>query len=87
MPEQRDYVHRRIVVEFGCLYVYAYMTTADGKLLQEEPFKQPYRLERKDAAEEAQELYDIIWQHLSDTVNVTPLQDTDDDEAESEEED
>lgn len=84
---QRDYVHRRIVVEYGCLYVYVYITDSDGKLLDEESFKQPYRLERRDAAEEAKETYDLLWQHLSDTVNVTPLQDTDTDPPDSDEED
>lgn len=86
VPE-RDYVHRRVVVEYGCLYVYVYITDGSGKLIDEESFKQPYRLDRRDSAEEAQEGYDLIWQHLSDTVLGAPLQDTGDEEPESDEED
>lgn len=45
-----DYVERRIVVEFGLHYVYLYITDGAGKLSDEESFKQPYRLERKECA-------------------------------------
>lgn len=85
--QERDYVHRRIVVEYGCLYAYAYLTDGNGKILDEEAFRQPYRLERTESAQEAQETYDLIWQHLSDTVNFTPLQGDDGEGAQSEEED
>lgn len=83
----RDYVQRRIVIEYGLVYAYCYMTDGNGKLLEEESFRQPYRLERKDALEESKDTYDLVWQHLSDTVNVTPLQEGDDDAADSGEED
>ena len=43
-----DYVERRIVVEFGLQYAYLYITDGNGKLSDEESFKQPYRLERKE---------------------------------------
>lgn len=86
-PAQRDYVHRRIVVEYGCLYAYVYLTDGAGKLIEEESFKQPIRMERRDVAEEADDCFRSIWDWLNDTVNVTPLQDTDDDSAESNQED
>lgn len=86
-PQERDHVHRRIVVEYGCLYAYVYMTDGNGKLLEEEPFRQPYRMDRKEVAEESREAYDLLWQHLSDTVNVTPLQEDGTDGSESDEED
>lgn len=86
-PTERDYVHRRIVVEYGCLYAYCYITDGSGKLIEEESFKQPFRLERKDVADEADDCYRATWDWLNDTVNVTPLQDIDDDPAESGEED
>lgn len=83
-----DYVERRIVIEYGRQYVYLYMTSGDGKLLpnREESFKQPYVLERAEAAEEAVELWDLCYDHLNDIVNVT-LQERDDEESESDEED
>jgi len=88
MPKIPDYVERRIVIEYGRQYVYLYMTTGDGKLLpnREESFKQPYVLERAEAAEEAVELWDLAYDHLNDIVNVT-LQERDDEESESDEED
>lgn len=82
-----DFVYRRVVIEFGFLYAYCYFTDGNGKVIDEESFRQPYRLDRKEAVEESKDLYDLVWQHLSDTVNAVPLQDTDDDESESEEED
>ena len=66
-----DYVERRIVVEFGRRYVYVYMTTGDGKLLpeREESFLQPYVLERKEANEEADDLWHVIYDRLNETIN------------------
>jgi len=65
----RDYVERRIVVEYGLHYVYIYLTDGVGKLLDEECFKQPYRLERKESHEEALETYDLLYDSLNDTIN------------------
>lgn len=82
-PFPRDYVERRIVVEFGRLYAYAYLTDGNGKLIEEEPFKQPFRLDRSDAIEEAKELWALVFDHLNDTINF-PTASEGDEEAESE---
>lgn len=86
--ETRDYVERRIVVEFGRRYAYVYMTTSDGKLLKdrEESFKQPFLLDRRDACEEAEECWQTIYDQLNDTINF-PLPEAGPDEADSGEED
>jgi len=63
-----DTVHRRIVVEYGRVYVYAYLTDANGKILEEECFKQPFSLAQREAAEEATDCYQQIYQWLQDTV-------------------
>ena len=83
-----DYVERRIVIEVGRQYAYVYMTTGDGKLIagREESFKQPYRLDLKEAAEEATDLWDLVYDHLNDTINF-PLPEAGDDGPDSEEED
>ena len=87
-PRGKEDVLRRIVVEYGQLYVYLYITDGNGKLLDEEVFKQPFRLDRKDAFEEAKDTYDNTFDWLNDVVNITPpLQGEDDDESESEAED
>jgi hypothetical protein len=84
-PNGKEDVLRRIVIEYGQLYVYLYMTDGNGKILDEEVFKQPFRLDRKDAAEEAKDTYDNTYDWLNDIVNVTPpLQGDDDDKADSE---
>lgn len=63
----KDSVLRRITVEYGHWYVYAYLTDASGKVIDEERFKQPFRLDRKDAAEEAHDCYQNVYQWLLDT--------------------
>lgn len=87
MAAERDYVHRRIVVEYGRLYVYVYLTDDNGKVLEEEAFKQPFRLDFKDVRDEANETWQLIYQHLQDTVLWYATARDDDDEAESDEED
>lgn len=69
MRTLRDYVERRIVLEYGLKYAYVYITNADGRLLDEEAFTQPYRLERNECHVEAKEMYDRIWEHLNETIN------------------
>jgi hypothetical protein len=64
-----DYVERRIVVEFGLQYVYLYMTDGAGKLLDEESFKQPYRLDRKECHEEAGDAHAVLYDWLNDAIN------------------
>jgi plasmid replication initiation protein len=86
-PRGKEDVIRRIVVEYGQLYAYVYMTDGNGKLIDEEAFKQPFRLDRKDVFEEAKDAYDNMYDWLNDVINVTPLQEDDDEEAESDEED
>lgn len=83
-----DYVERRIVIEVGRQYAYVYMTTGDGKIIpdREESFKQPYRLDRQEAAEEASDLWDLVYDHLNETIN-WPLPEGGDDGPDSEEED
>ena len=69
MKSMPDYVERRIVVEFGLQYVYLYITDGAGKLSDEESFKQPYRLERKECHEEATEIYGMIYDSINEAVN------------------
>ena len=63
-----DHVQRRIVVEFGQLYAYCYMTDGNGKILEQELWKQSYMLDAKDANEEAHEAFQAVYQHIQDTV-------------------
>ena len=86
-PRGKEDVLRRIVIKYGQQYAYVYMTDGSGRLIDEEVFKQPFRLDRKDAFEEAKDAYDNVFDWLNDTVNVTPLQEDVDEAAESDEED
>lgn len=65
----KDEVYRRLVVEYGLQYVYVYLTDQNGKLLSDESFKQPYRLERVEAAEEAKDCFDVVYDMLNETIN------------------
>jgi hypothetical protein len=66
-----DYVERRIVLEYGRQYAYLYMTTGDGKMIagREESFRQPFRIDLKDAREEADDAWHLLFDHLNDTIN------------------
>lgn len=64
-----DYVERRIVVEYGRQYAYVYITDGNGKLIDEESFKQPFLMDRKEVHEEAKDAYDAIYDWLNDTIN------------------
>ena len=68
MPQEQDEVHRRIVVEYGRVYAYLYITDGSGKVLDEEAFKQPFRLDLKDVREEATDCFQEVYQWLQDTV-------------------
>jgi hypothetical protein len=59
------------VVEYGRSNVYAYLTDGNGKILDEEVWKQPFTLEVKEAHEEAKDVWDFIYQELQDTVLCT----------------
>jgi hypothetical protein len=85
MAQEKDYVYRRIVIEYGRLYAYVYITDQDGKVLEEEAFKQPFRLDFKDVKEEAKECFDSVYQHLQDTILWYATARDDDKDAESEE--
>lgn len=63
-----DSVVRRIVVEYGRRYVYAYLSDSNSRVLSEEVWQQPLLLDRRDAYDEAKDLYDVIYQHCQDTV-------------------
>jgi len=73
-PRGKEDVLRRIVVEYGQQYAYIYITDGMGKIIDEEVFKQPFCLDRKDAFEEAKDSYDAAYDWLNETINVTPLQ-------------
>ena len=86
-PRGKEDVLRRIVIEYGQQYAYCYMTDGNGKLIDEEVFKQPFRLDRRDAFEEAKDCYDATYDWLNETINITPLQEDAGEQSESDEED
>ena len=84
-PRNTEDVVRRIVVEYGQVYAYCYMTDGNGRLLEEDVFKQPFRLDRKEVNDEAKDAYDQVYDWLNDSINVQgpPLQEGEDDAAQS----
>lgn len=85
--QHRDYVERRIIVEYGRRYVYLTLADSNGKIQagREEVFTQPLLLDRRDVAEEADDCWQTVYQWLNDTV-VFPLPDKGSSDAESNEE-
>lgn len=67
LEDRSDKVVRRVVVEYGYRYVYLYLADENGKVLEEERFQQPFRLDRKDAHEEAVDCWQNSYQWVSDT--------------------
>jgi hypothetical protein len=84
-PKDKEDVIRRVVVEYGQVYAYCYMTDGNGRLLDEEVFKQPFRLDRKEVHGEAQDCYSQLFDLLNESINVQgpPLQGDGDDAAQS----
>ena len=84
-PRNTEDVVRRIVVEYGQVYAYCYLTDGNGRLLDEEVFKQPFRLDRKEVFDEAKDTYDQVYDWLNDSINIQgpPLQEGGDDAAHS----
>ena len=64
-----DDVYRRVVVEYGLQYVYLYLADQNGKVLAEDQFRQPYRQERSETAEEAKECFDFVFDMLNESIN------------------
>jgi len=86
MAKEKNAIVRRIVVECGRLYVYAYYTDGNAKVLEEEVWQQPFRLDAKDAHDEAKDIWQFLYQELQDTVLHSTAR-SDEDEAESDQED
>lgn len=87
---ERDFIERRITIEYGRRYVYLTLTDATTKILpgREEVFTQPFLLDRKDAWEEAEDCWQCVYQHISDAVVFPmPLQGDTGDQPESTEDD
>lgn len=67
MSKPEDHVVRRLTVEYGSWYVYVYMADASGKIIEEEVFKQPFRLDRKDVHDESMDCFHNVYQWVLDT--------------------
>jgi transposase-like protein len=72
--EPEDHVERRIVISYGRHYVYLAMYDPANNVVPEyeEVFRQPFRLERKDAIDETVDCWQNCYQWISETV-VFPL--------------
>jgi cell fate (sporulation/competence/biofilm development) regulator YmcA (YheA/YmcA/DUF963 family) len=68
MAAKKDSVHRRITVEYGQHYAYITIQDRNGRIIEEEVFRQPFRLEFRDVAEEATDCFQYVYQYLQDTV-------------------
>lgn len=75
MSQPDDTVVRRLTVDYGHWYVYLTLADANGKLVEEEVFKQPFRLNKKDIGEESKDGFNNIYQWILDTTVFTASSD------------
>jgi len=84
MKNEADVILRRVIIDYGRWYAYLHLEDANGKVLLEEVFKQPFQLAQREVAEEAKDAWDASYQYLQDTVLWYSTAREEDDEAESE---
>lgn len=75
MSKPTDTVVRRLTVDYGHWYVYLTLVDANGKIVEEEVFKQPFRLDKKDIGEESQDGFHNMYQWILDTTVFTASND------------
>jgi len=83
MPKETDHVYRRVIIDYGRWYAYLHLEDANGKVLLEEVFRQPFQLAQREVAEEAKDAWDASYQYLQDTVLWYATAREEEDEAES----
>lgn len=84
MKNEPDSILRRVIIDYGRWYAYLHVEDANGKVLLEEVFRQPFQLAQREVAEEAQDCWDATYQYLQDTVLWYSTARDEEDEAESE---
>jgi len=65
-------VEGRLVIDVSQKYVSIYRCEGGGKVLDEDHFSFPFRLDRQDAIAEITDLYAIVYDFLNDTINGGP---------------
>ena len=84
MKNEADVILRRVIIDYGRWYAYLHLEDANGKVLLEEVFRQPFQLAQREVAEEAKDCWDATYQYLQDTVlwYATASEDGEDSESE-----
>ena len=62
-------VEGRLVIDVSRKYVSMFRCDGAGKVLDEDHFAHPFRLDRQDAVSEVTDLYAIVYDFLNDTIN------------------
>jgi hypothetical protein len=84
MKNEADVILRRVIIDYGRWYAYLHLEDANGRVILEEVFKQPFQLAQREVAEEAKDAWDATYQYLQDNVLWYSTARDDDEEAESE---
>jgi hypothetical protein len=56
MTKETDVILRRVIIDYGRWYAYLHLEDANGKVILEEVFKQPFQLAQREVAEEGERL-------------------------------
>lgn len=59
----------RVVVDVTRTHVWLFLCDGEGKILDQDSFAWPFRMDRKDAAVEVSDLHGVIYDYLNDTCN------------------
>jgi len=65
-------VEGRLVIDVSRKYVSIFRCDGAGKVLDEDHFAHPVRIDRQDAVSEVTDLYAIVYDFLNDTINGGP---------------
>ena len=62
-------IEGKIVIDVSRKYVSVYRCDGDGRIVDEDHFGYPFRLDRSDAISEVVDIYAFIYDWLNDTIN------------------
>ena len=65
-----DRIEGKIVVDVTRSHAWVYLCDGDGVILDQDSFRWPFRLDRKDAGVEASNIHGVLFDYLNDSCNV-----------------
>lgn len=64
-----DHTEGKVVIDIGRQYVCVYLCDGQGRILDQESFKYPVRIDKKDAVAEAKNAFDTVYDWCNEIIN------------------